>query len=172
MPAAHEVRRGEIVIGERHVKVDRTFALPVLRGPALAGLPADQDGYLPIDAHGHVVGVTGVFAAGDVTNFPLKQGGLAAQQAEAVAEAVAARHGCALEPEPFRPVLRGKLLTAGGDLYMQNEIAGGAGEGRFASRPLWWPPTKIVARRLGPYLFGSEKAERIQGAGTTELSVG
>ena len=127
--ARPEVRRGELVIGDRHVKVDRTFALPVLRGPALAGLPADQDGYLPIDAHGRVEGVTGVFAAGDVTNFPLKQGGLAAQQAEAVAEAVAARHGCALEPEPFRPVLRGKLMTAGDDLYLQNEIAGGAGEG-------------------------------------------
>jgi sulfide:quinone oxidoreductase len=110
--------------------------------------------------HGRVEGLDDVFAAGDATTFPLKQGGVAAQQADAAAEAVAARHGCAIEPEPFRPVLRGKLVTREPDLYLESHIAGGAGEGAAGTRPLWWPPTKIAARRLGPYLYGAEEAER------------
>lgn len=51
--------------------------------------------------------------AGDATSFPIKQGGLAAQQADAVAEHVAARHGAPLEPSGFRPALRGLLLAGG-----------------------------------------------------------
>jgi sulfide:quinone oxidoreductase len=162
-----DVRRGELVVapGERHLRVDRTFALPLLRGPGLPGVPADEHGFIPVDVHGCVPGMDGVFAAGDVTTFPIKQGGLAAQQAEAAAEAVAARHGCAIEPEPFRPVLRGKLMTAGDDLYLSHRIAGGGGEGTAGRRALWWPPTKIAARRLAPYLCGTEAAERIGPAG-------
>jgi sulfide:quinone oxidoreductase len=167
-----DVRHGELVIGERHIEVDRTFALPVLRGPGVPGLPADDQGFIPVDGHGRVQGLTGVFAAGDATTFPLKQGGIAAQQAEAAAESVAARHGSDVEPKPFRPVLRGKLLTAGDDLYLQHQIAGGGGEGTAAARPLWWPPTKIAARRLSPYLLGTEEAELIERADVTELAPG
>ena len=46
-------------------------------------------------------GSTGVYAAGDVTTFPLKQGGLAAQQADAAAEAILAGLGVPLMPRPF-----------------------------------------------------------------------
>jgi sulfide:quinone oxidoreductase len=169
-----DVRRGEIVLspGDRHLQVDRCLALPLLRGAGIAGVPADEQGFIPIDTHGRVDGLEGVFAAGDVTTFPIKQGGLAAQQAEAAAQAVAARHGCALEPEPFRPVLRGKLTTAGHDLYLRHEIAGGGGEGTAAARALWWPPTKIAARRLAPYLFGARAADQIDSAGFTRLTLG
>ena len=55
-------------------------------------------------------GVEDVYAAGDITAFPVKQGGIAAQQAEAAAESIAADAG-ADSPGPFRPVLRGLLLT-------------------------------------------------------------
>lgn len=168
-----DVRRGEIVLapGERHLQVDRCFALPLLHGPRIEGVPADEQGFIPVDTHGRVHGLEGVFAAGDVTTFPVKQGGLAAQQAEAAAQAVAARHGCPLEPEPFRPVLRGKLMTADDDLYLRHEIAGGGGEGAAARRPLWWPPTKIAARRLAPYLFGARAADQIDRAGSTGLTL-
>ena len=44
-------------------------------------------------------------------SFPIKQGGLATQQADAVAEAIAAGRG-SRRPEPFRPVLRGLLSPA------------------------------------------------------------
>ena len=169
-----DVRRGEIVVtpGGRRLPVQRTFALPLLRGPALDGLPAREHGFIPADEHGRVAGFDSVFAAGDVTAFPLKQGGIAAQQAEAAAQAVAARHGCAIDPEPFRPVLRGRLITGEGDLFLQHAIAGGAGEGSVSPRALWWPPTKIAAHRLAPYLFGVEEAERMERAGATPLMVG
>jgi sulfide:quinone oxidoreductase len=168
-----EVGHDEIVAvpGGRRIPVQRTLALPLLGGPALAGLPSDGDGFIPVDPHGRVPGLEGVFAAGDVTAFPVKQGGIAAQQAEAAAQAVAARHGCAAEPEPFRPVVRGKLMTGGDDLYLRNDAAGGAGEGVAARRALWWPPTKVAARRLAPYLFGVAEAERLDRAGITELTL-
>ena len=69
---------------------DVVIALPELVGPRIAGLPHDEDGYIPVDEHGHVRGCTDVFAAGDATAFPVKHGGLAAQQADAVAETIAA----------------------------------------------------------------------------------
>ena len=59
----------------------------------VAGLPHDTEGFLPVDEHGRVTGCDRVFAAGDVTDFPLKQGGLAAQQADAAADAILAASG-------------------------------------------------------------------------------
>jgi sulfide:quinone oxidoreductase len=165
------VERGEVVVGSRSIAVDRTFALPLLRGPRLPGVPADERGFVPVDVHGCVEGLPNVFAAGDVTTFPLKQGGIAAQQAEAAAQSVAARHGGGITPEPFRPVLRGKLMTAGRDVYLRTDIAGGGGEGRAGMRPLWWPPGKIAARRLAPYLVGAEQAEQMQRADSTEFAI-
>ena len=62
-----------------------------------------------VDLHGRVRGLEDVYAAGDATTCPIKQGGVAAQQADAAAEAIAARLGRDLDPRPFRPVLRGLL---------------------------------------------------------------
>ena len=59
-------------------------------------------------------GAANVWAAGDAIAFPIKQGGLAAQQAGAAAESIAAEAGADIEPQPFRPVLRGVLLTGRG----------------------------------------------------------
>jgi sulfide:quinone oxidoreductase len=131
------LRHAELVLtpGGRRLPVQRTFALPSLHGPALPGLPADEHGFIPVDRHGRVRGTDGVFAAGDVTTFPIKQGGIAAQQAGVAAAAIAARHGCAIEPESFRPVLRGRLSTGDGDLFLKHAIAGGAGDGADA-RPV------------------------------------
>ena len=141
------------------VPADRVVAMPTITGRPPAGLPSDAAGFVPVDAHGRVPGLDGVYAAGDVTAFPLKQGGLAAQQADAAAEAVAAQMGIAIEPEPFRPVVRGMLLIGGAPLYLRAEI--GTGEGTAEAVPststaspqaLWWPPAKVAARYLGPYL--------------------
>jgi sulfide:quinone oxidoreductase len=96
-----------------------------------------------------------VFAAGDMTTFPIKQGGLAAQQADAVAEAIAADFGALGEPTAFRPVLRALLLTGGRPIFLQAQLAGGGGETSTASdEPLWWPAGKIVGRHLAPFLAG------------------
>ena len=136
--------------------VDRVVALPQLEGPRVAGLPHDVEGFLPTDLHGRVRGVPDVYAAGDVTGFPIKQGGLAAEQADAAAESIAAWAGVALTPTPFRPVLRGKILTGGAPLYVRADPAGGRGDVSDVSlRPLWWPPTKVAGRFLAPALAGA-----------------
>jgi sulfide:quinone oxidoreductase len=132
---------------------DRVVALPRLEGRAIPGVPYDSAGFTRTDVHGRVVGLADVYAAGDATAFPVKQGGLAAQQADAVAEAIAAEAGAPVTPKPFRPILRGLLLTGGRPAYLRAEIAGGAGETTSVStEALWWPPGKIVGRYLAPFL--------------------
>src|ERR687898_1675535 len=72
------------------IRSDHAVALPALEAPKIAGLPYGPRGFLPTDARMHVAGLDLVWAAGDVTWFPIKQGGLAAQQAEVAATAIAA----------------------------------------------------------------------------------
>jgi sulfide:quinone oxidoreductase len=161
------VHEGELELaGGERLAAGAVIALPAFAGPSLPGLPADQDGFLPVDAHGRVRGAPGVFAAGDATAFPIKQGGLATQQADAAAEAVAVDVGLRRDAHPFRPVLRGLLLTGGAPLYLRAQL-GPTGEvqdrsgtgpapaalaGEDSSRALWWPPGKIAGRYLAPYL--------------------
>jgi sulfide:quinone oxidoreductase len=137
------------------VPADRVVALPQIEGPRIPGLPADPDGFLVVDGHGRVDGTTSVYAAGDVTAFPVKQGGLATQQADAVARAIAARAGAPVEPEPFRPVLRALLLTGSLPLFIRGPGDAGAAASHAA---LWRPVGKVVARYLGPWLVDREHA--------------
>ena len=91
--------------------VERVIALPVLDGPRLKGLPADARGYIPVDEYGRVVGVDAVYAAGDATDHPIKQGDLACQQADAVAAHVAVTAGAPVDAVCYAPVLRGRLVV-------------------------------------------------------------
>ena len=148
--------------GARRIEADRLVSLPALAGRRLAGVPADDSRFVPVDAHGRVPKLSGVYAAGDGTNFPIKQGGLATQQADAVAEAIASAVGAPVDPQPFRPVLRGMLLTGGHDRFMRNPISGGGGEGEVAGHALWWPPTKIAGRYLSDYLFKRDDSQTVE----------
>lgn len=170
MPAF--VRLHELVLaGGGAVSADRVVTLPALRGPHLAGVPADDHGFIPVDAHGRVLGTPGVHAVGDVTTFPLKQGGLAAQQADAVAEQIAHDAGAPVTPRRFSPVLRGLLITAGAPVYLRAEPqrlarrssvaindrwpavrAMTEGASIASDQALWWPPAKIAGRYLAPHL--------------------
>lgn len=158
---------GELVTAPGGEVLDEAevVALPTMSGPAIPGLPSDDGGFIPVDDHGLVRGLDDVYAAGDGTTFPVKQGGLATQQADAVAEHIAHRLGAAIEVEPFKPVLRGKLLTGGESLHMRSDVAGGGGEGETSLDSLWWPSHKISGRYLGPWLYqdGSELDLRLQG---------
>ncbi len=151
------VRDGELMLdatGEL-LAGDCTVTLPLLRGPGLAGVPASgAGGFIAVDQHGRVEGLANVYAAGDAVDFPIKQGGLAAQQADAVAAHVAARHGAQADAPPFRPVLRGVLLTGGAPQYVRSGVPDADAEVAGAPYPLWWPPTKIAGRYLSPYLWG------------------
>jgi len=138
------------------LEADRVVALPLLRGRAPAGLPVDQFGFLPTDEHARVRGCEHVYAAGDATAFPVKQGGIATQQADAAVRMIAAEAGAEVEPEPFRPVLRGLLLTGDGARFMRSEIAGGQGDSSdISTRMLWWPETKVAGQYLSHYLSRS-----------------
>lgn len=142
---------------------DRVLALAELEGPAVAGLPCDDRGFIPVDAHSRVNGLADVYAAGDGTTYPIKQGGIAAQQADAAAESIAAQLGDAIVPSPLAPTLRGMLLTGIAPAYLRartDDAAGGSSE--VALNPLWWPPGKIAARYLAPYLAGHNPLAREQ----------
>jgi sulfide:quinone oxidoreductase len=135
---------------ERRLDTDCVVALPRLTGRAMVGVPQDAVGFVPTDEHARVRGLENVYAAGDLTQFPIKQGGIAAQQADAAAEAISAGAGAPIEPAPFRPVLRGLLLTGIFPRYLRSEV--GKGVSTVDVEPLWWPPAKIVGRHLAPFL--------------------
>jgi hypothetical protein len=123
------------------------------QGMGISGLPHDAEGFIPIDQHARVTEADGVYAAGDGTTFPIKQGGIAAQQADAAAEAIAAAFGAAAKPRPFKPIVRDMLLTGLEPIYLRADISGGAGDSfGVDTEPLWWPPAKIAGRHMGPYL--------------------
>ena len=145
---------GDLVVGpgDRPLSADRVVALPVIDGPGVPGLPSDDHGFMPIDAHARVVGVEDVYAAGDGTNFPIKQGGLGTQQADAAAEDIASRAGADLDPKPFEPILRGKLIAGDESLNMLHDVRGGGGSGEASADYLWWPPHKISGRYLASWL--------------------
>ena len=146
--------------GDRRIEADEVVALPAMDGPALPGLPQDEGGFIPIDEHARVTGVDDVYAAGDGTNFPIKQGGLGTQQADAAAAHIADRLGAAIAVEPFHPVLRGKLMTGDESLHLRADVAGGGGEDEASLDCLWWPPHKISGRYLAPFLYhGDAHAE-------------
>ena len=133
------------------IPAERLVALPALEGPRVAGVPCDRNGFLVTDEHGAVEGAAGVYAAGDGTDSPIKQGGLAAQQADAAAAAIAASVGAPCDPMPFRPQLRAQLLTGSMPLWLrggrEEDVASVAGDA-----PLWSPASKVAARYLTPYL--------------------
>jgi sulfide:quinone oxidoreductase len=148
--ASEATSRELLLVAGPPIPADRVVALPRLHGPRIDGIPQTLDGFVPVDEHGRVDGLRDVFAAGDVTTFEVKQGGIAAQQAEAAAEAIAAEVTGA-DPRPFRPVLRGLLLTGRTPQYLRRDLTRER-EAWVAETPLWWPPAKLVAGRLRQFL--------------------
>jgi sulfide:quinone oxidoreductase len=138
------------------VRPDRVVALPRLVGPGIDGLPADADGFLHVGDNGEVPGAPGVHGAGDATTSGLKHGGLAAQQAEIVAHAVAQRAGAPVAQITRRPVLRAQLLEGPRTTFLQ--ASPGAPAAVLSEEALWWPPLKVAAPRLATYLASAGAA--------------
>jgi sulfide:quinone oxidoreductase len=139
--------------GGETISCDRVVALPVSRGRRIAGLPADADGFLPIDLLTRVGSCDDIYAVGDGANFPLKQGGIACQQADIAAEDIARAAGVAIEPRTFKPVLRGQLLTGAKPHFMRRDVrAVTTGKEDSTEHILWWPPTKVAGKYLAPYI--------------------
>jgi sulfide:quinone oxidoreductase len=142
------------------VTPDLIVALPELYAPALAGVPTNAErGFVTVDRQGAVRGLDHVYAAGDIIDAPVKNGGLAAQQAVAAADAIAALAGA--EPPVRDPVAILDLMLIGGPepLFIRSRMLDQHGINLEVSQePLWSPADKIDAHYLAPRLVALDTA--------------
>jgi len=150
---AQEYAQGKLWLElEGPLEADLVIALPRLHGSGLAGLPTDDDGFVPVGPYARVRGVDRVWAVGDMTSWPLKQGGLAAQQADVAAADIAVEvAGADVQVRPFKPKLQGMLLTGADPLFLERRPHAPPSS-EASSDFLWWPVQKVAGRHLGPYL--------------------
>ncbi|MGB0871808.1 MAG: NAD(P)/FAD-dependent oxidoreductase [Solirubrobacterales bacterium] len=143
------------------VSATRAVALPHLVGRRIPGLPHDANGFLPVDRLGHVGDTDSIYAAGDITDFSVKQGSIAAQQADAVVSELAVRFGRAQEARPFHPQLHAVLLSEGSSTFIRASGENDPHRGADVSdEPLWENAEKIFSRHL------SQRMQRLRAAGT------
>jgi sulfide:quinone oxidoreductase len=155
--------------GAESLETDAVVALPALRVAPIRGLPQREGGFVQTDVQMHVTGLEDVWAAGDATWFPIKQGGLAAQQSDVAARAIAARAGVHVPVEPFQPVLRGALITGEAPEFLRSPLDDRDSGVATVGHPLWWPPAKVAGRYLGPLLvreLGEEPSEELVDRGS------
>jgi sulfide:quinone oxidoreductase len=151
---------------EAPLRADGVVAVPELHGHRISGIPASWHGFIPVDHLGRVEGLTDVYAAGDATTFPIKQGGLATQQADVVAHSIALAAGAPVhELRPDR-VLRIRLLGGSHPLFLRSELdefgqpsAPTIERFEYGDAP---PSTKVYARYLGPYLESQASEDALE----------
>ena len=138
------------------IKADRTVAVPQLRGARITGISTDRWGFVPTDAVGGVEGMADVYAAGDMTTFPIKHGGLGTQQADRVAHTIAAGLGLTPHEPRAKCVLEVRLIGGQRPLRLRIELdefgqptAATLTHARNDRQPSW---TKVFGRYLTPYL--------------------
>lgn len=155
-----EFRDGTLLTSDgKRVEADLAIALPLLTGRRIPGLPSDERGFIPVDRYGRIEGHEREYAAGDVTSFPVKFGGLATEQADVVAAAIAAEAWREPKPQPLSPVYRGSLVTPDGTI--------GLGPGTDGSTPYAWDPSgKIIGKHLTPFLKAADPATTGPSGGT------
>ena len=129
--------------GER-LGVERVFAVPRIVGPAIDGIPFDEEGFILADDEARVEGCERTWAAGDGVVSPVKFGGLATHQARRAAAAIARLAGGEL-PDPGEPVLHGRLLVG----HRSRRLAPSRGA---QGAPLWWPHGKVAGEHLPRWL--------------------
>jgi sulfide:quinone oxidoreductase len=116
-PVEFAARHLQIVPNDE-IEADAAVSLPRLEGRRIPGIPQGPEGFIGVDEHGRTLGLERVYTAGDITAFPLKLGGVATQQADAVAESIASEVGAEINPEPFEPILRSVLRTGSEPRYL------------------------------------------------------
>lgn len=139
---------------------DRIVAIPGMDGPGLPGAPHDDEGFILADELHRVPRTDDrVYAIGDGVAGTLKHGGMTAWAADRVALQIAATAGVELDGTLPAPVLRGLLATPDGPMYLQADPAD-PGSAVASRNALWWPPTKVAAPWLSPFL-GELDARRL-----------
>jgi sulfide:quinone oxidoreductase len=161
------VRADRIQPGDE-IRPDCIIALPQLFGPHCPGVPtSSRRGFLSTDRFGKVRGLDRTFAAGDATDFPIKFGGLAAQQADVAAQSIAKLAGANVEPDSVRPRLQAVLLTGGRPLLLSAQPKGSAATASAVEEmDPDAPRPKIAARYLAPYLQQLDRAAAAVGTGS------
>jgi len=146
------------------IEADRVLAMPELRGRRFSGVPASRSGFVPVDGSGRVEGLEDVYAAGDMTTFPIKQGGLAAQQADGVAQTIAASLGTPIKEVRAPRILRARVVGGKSPVFLRTEFDW---SGRPTSATLVRADdeadakaAKVLGRYLVPYL---ETRDQLQG---------
>ena len=159
-------------VPEQSIAADRVLALPRLQGHSIHGVPQTVEGFVPVDQHGRVVGLDNVFAAGDITTFPVKQGGIATQQAFVRRRRSPRWPGSRLRRDPSHPCYVGCCFKSH-PLFMRRNMSGADEPDWVSETPIWWPPTKIVGRQLTPFLaaLAGEKVTREEPPPTNTLAV-
>ena len=141
---------------EGPIGADRVVAVPQLRGRRITGVPAGRYGFVPTHADGQVDGIEDVYAAGDATTFPVKQGGLAAQQADRIAHAIAARGAASTKEPRAGHVLRARLSGGRTPVILRTELDAwgrpGASQVEHVDKRAATSANKVLARYLTPYL--------------------
>jgi len=150
----HEPHKVSLYPSGHDLYADAIYALPELYGPSVPGVPTDAErGFISVDPTGAVKGLDCLYAVGDAVDFPLKFGGLAAQQADTAAKAIAARAGADVRPTPLQATVRGVLLGTDHPLYMQAQVSYLHGiRSEVDSHPLWDSADKLSARYLTDHL--------------------
>ncbi len=159
-PLSYEDGRLELVPAETLI-ADRVVVLARLEGQEIPGIPHDAEGFVATDRTGRVEELEDVYAAGDITSHPIKQGGIAAQQAVLVAETIAVRAGADVVPRAPSPILHAVLLTGREPLYLRTELARSPLAGAVATEPFFWPPAKIASQYLAPFLATFERGHAL-----------
>ena len=142
------------------LEADRVISIAQLAAPRIPGIPASWWGFVPTDRCGRVLGRRDVFAAGDMTAFPVKQGGLAAQQADRVAHTIACDLGLPVKEWDPRLVLQAELTGGPAPLLLRTELdwrgRPTAAAGTRARPSGEAGATKVFGRYLAPYLEALE----------------
>ena len=151
------------------INADRVVAIPRLRADPIVGLPGSWWGFVPTDSDGRVEGLSDVYAAGDVTAFPVKQGGIAAQQADRVAHMVARSLGAPVDQTPARWVLSATLLGGKRPLLLRTELDADGTPADHPAEPAdaeHEPAAmKVFSRLLTPYLDAEALADDLWASG-------
>jgi sulfide:quinone oxidoreductase len=125
-PAGFAAGRLRIDSGE-DIETDAVIALPRLEGRRIDGIAHDEDGFVAVDEDGAAVGLERIYAAGDVSSLRFKQGAFSSQQADTVAEAIAAAVGIGAGPRAAGRRMRAVLWTGQGPRYLSGGNGGANG---------------------------------------------
>lgn len=108
------------------IHADKVVAAPALQGPRLSGVPSSANGFVRVERDGRVAGLTDVYAAGEMTTFPVRHPGLAAQQADVIARAIAASDfSCEVQARQRQPRTRvptARLLARSKPLHLHASL--------------------------------------------------